>query len=163
MSPFDKWGLDLLGAFPPAKGQRKFIVVAVDYFSKYVEAKLLSTITDLQACKFIWRNIITRYAIPRMIIIDNGWRFISKITIEYCNTFKIQIRLSSVSTPQTNGQVESTNKTILSSIKKKIEGAKGSWDEILPGIIWAMQTTVKDATRHTPFSLVYDSKALLPV
>ena len=126
--PFDKWGLDLLGppSPPSAKGQRKFIIVTVDYFSKYVEAKSLSTITDKQVCQFSWRNIITRYGIPRTIITDNGRQFISKNTIEYCDTFKIQIRFSSESRLQTNGQVESENKIILAGIKKKIEGAKGT-------------------------------------
>ena len=80
--PFEKWGLDLLGSFLPAKGQRKFIIVALDYFSKYLEAEQLSTVTDKQVCQFIWRNIITRYDIPRIIITDNSRQFISKNTIE---------------------------------------------------------------------------------
>lgn len=65
--------------------------------------------------------------------------------------------------PQTNGQVESANKIVLSGIKKKIEGAKGTWDEVLPKILWAMSTIVKDAIGYTPFSLVYGSDAILPV
>ncbi|XP_057537987.1 uncharacterized protein LOC130815514 [Amaranthus tricolor] len=161
--PFDKWGMDLLGPFPPAKGQRKFIIVAIDYFTKYVEAEALSSITDKQVCQFLWRNIITRYGIPRVIITDNGRQFVSKNTIEYCDKFHIQIRFSSVSRPQTNGQVESANKEILNGIKKKIEGVKGNWDEELPRILWASRTTVKEATGHTPFSLVYRPEAVLPV
>ena len=150
---FDKWGMDLPGPFLPAKGQRKFIIVTIDYFTKYVEAKLLSSITDKQVCQFIWRNIITRYDISRVIITDNGRQFVSKNTIQYCDRFGIQIRFSSVSRPQTNGQVESANKEILNSIKKKIEGVKGTWDEELPDILGASRTTVKEATGHTPFSL----------
>ncbi|XP_057545948.1 uncharacterized protein LOC130824941 [Amaranthus tricolor] len=161
--PFDKWGIDLLGPFPRAKGQRKFIIVAIDYFTKYVEAEPLSSVTDNQVCQFIWRNIITRYGIPRVIITDNGRQFISKNTTQYCDKFGIQIRFSSVSRPQTNGQVESANKEILNGIKKKIEGVKGTWDEELTGILWASRTTVKEATRHTPFSLLYGSEAVLPV
>ena len=89
--PFDKWGIDLLGPFPPAKGQRKFIIVVIDYFTKYVEAEALSSITDKQVCQFIWRNIIKRYGIPRVIITDNGRQFVSKNTIEYRDRFNIQI------------------------------------------------------------------------
>ncbi|XP_057543365.1 uncharacterized protein LOC130821594 [Amaranthus tricolor] len=161
--PFDKWGMDLLGPFLPAKGQRKFIIVAIDYFTKYVEAEALSSITDKQVCQFIWRNIITRYGIPRVIITDNGRQFMSTNTTQYLDKFGIQIRFSSVSRPQTNGQVESANKEILNGIKKKIEGLKGTWDEELPGILWASRTTVKEATGHTPFSLVYKSEAVLLV
>ncbi|XP_057522615.1 uncharacterized protein LOC130802624 [Amaranthus tricolor] len=120
--PLDKWGIVLLSPFPPAKGQRKFIIVAIDYFTKYVEAEALSSITDKQVYQFIWRNIITRYGIPRVIITDNGRQFFSKNTMECCDRFNIQIRFSSVSRPQTNGQVESANKEILNGIKKKIEG-----------------------------------------
>ena len=161
--PFDKWGMDLLGPFPPTKGQRKFIIVAMDYLSKYVEIEAPSTITDKQVCQFIWHNIITRYGIPHIIITDNGRQFISKNTVEYCDKFNIQIQFNSVSHPQTNGQVESADKEILNGIKKKIEGAKGTWDEELPGILWASRTTIKYATSHTPFFLVYGSEVVLPV
>ena len=68
-----------------------------------------------------------------------------------------------MSRPQTNRQVESANKEILNGIKKKIEGTKGTWDEHLIGILWASRTIVKEATGHTPFSLVYGSKAVLSV
>ena len=68
-----------------------------------------------------------------------------------------------MSHPQTNGQVESANKEILNGLKKKIEGAKGTWDEQLPGILWVSHTTIKDATSHTSFSLVYGSEVVLPV
>ena len=95
-----------------------------------------------------------RYGIPQVIITDNGRQFISRGTIDDCDNFNIQIRYSSVSRPQMNGQVEST---------KKIEGAKGTWDEELQCILWASRTTIKEATSHTPFSLVYGSEAMLPV
>ena len=68
-----------------------------------------------------------------------------------------------MSCPQTNGQVEYVIKEILNGLKKKIQGAKGTWDEELPGILWTSCTTIKDATCHTPFSLVYVSKAVFPV
>ena len=68
-----------------------------------------------------------------------------------------------MSRPQTNGQVESANKKILNGIKKKIEGVKGTWDEEQPGNLWASRTKIKEATGHTPFSLVYGSEAILPV
>ena len=114
--------MDLLGRpVPPGKGQTKFIIVAVDYFSKYVEAEPLNTITDKQVCQFLWRNIITKYDIRRIIITNNGRQFISQGMIEYCDKFNIQIRYSSMSRPQTNEQVESANKEILNGIKKKIE------------------------------------------
>lgn len=137
--------MDLLDPFPPAKGNMKFIIVAIDYLSKYVEVEAISSITDKKICHFIWRNFITRYCIPCVIITNNRRRIISKNMVEYCDKFNIQVWFSSVSRPQTNGQVESANKEIQNGYKKKIEGAKGTWDEELPGILLASRTIVKEA------------------
>ncbi|XP_065017679.1 uncharacterized protein LOC135644146 [Musa acuminata AAA Group] len=72
---FAQWGLDLLRPFPPASGQRKYIIVGVDYFTKWVEAEPLATITERQIEKFIWRNLVTRFGLPKTIITDNGPQF----------------------------------------------------------------------------------------
>lgn len=101
--------------------------------------------------------------VPQVIISDDGRKFNSAATREYCSRFSIQTRFSSVARPQTNGQVEFENKSILNSIKKKLEGSCGNWVEELPGVLWASRTTIKEATGHTPFSLVFGTEAVLPV
>ncbi|KAL0458115.1 UNVERIFIED_CONTAM: hypothetical protein Slati_0438700 [Sesamum latifolium] len=68
-------GIDIVGPFPLAAGQRKFLLVAVDYFTKWVEAEPLARITEGEVMKFIWKNIICRFGIPREIISDNGRQF----------------------------------------------------------------------------------------
>ncbi|KAL0381941.1 UNVERIFIED_CONTAM: Polyprotein P3 [Sesamum latifolium] len=73
--PFMQWGIDIVGPFPLAAGQRKFLLVAVDYFTKWVEAEPLARITEGEVMKFIWKNIICRFGIPREIISDNGRQF----------------------------------------------------------------------------------------
>ena len=70
--PFAQWGLDLLGPFPPTAGQRKYIIVGVDFFTKWVEAEPLATIAERQIEKFVWRNLVTRFGLPKTIITDNG-------------------------------------------------------------------------------------------
>nr|XP_009419888.1 PREDICTED: uncharacterized protein LOC103999771 [Musa acuminata subsp. malaccensis] len=70
--PFAQWGLDLLGPFPPASGQRRYIIVGVDYFTKWVEAEPLATITEHQVEKFVWKNLVTRFGLPKAIVTDNG-------------------------------------------------------------------------------------------
>ena len=62
--------------------------------------------------------------------------------------------------PRANGQSESTNKTV---IKKQLKKAKGLWDDKLPSVLWAYQTTACTSTGKTPFSLAFDTKAILPV
>ena len=70
--PFAQWGLDIMGPFPMAVRQLKFLVVGIDYFTKWVEAEALATITEKNIRSFVWRNIILRYRIPRVIVSDNG-------------------------------------------------------------------------------------------
>ena len=70
--PFAQWGLDILGPFPRATGNRQFVLVAVDYFTKWVEAKALANIRDVDVKKFVWKNIVTRGGVPNSLISNNG-------------------------------------------------------------------------------------------
>jgi hypothetical protein len=70
--PLTRWGLDLLGPLPPAQGNLRYVVVAVEYFSKWIEAKPLATITSAIVQKFFWQNIVCRFGVPKAITIDNG-------------------------------------------------------------------------------------------
>ena len=101
--PFAQWGLDLLGPFPPASGQRRYIIVGVDYFTKWVEAEPLATIMERQIEKFVWKNLVTRFGLPKTIITDNGPQFAGRKFREFCAHHRIQLRFSSVDHPQTNG------------------------------------------------------------
>ncbi|XP_065023311.1 uncharacterized protein LOC135649130 [Musa acuminata AAA Group] len=121
--PFAQWGLDLLGPFPPASGQRKYIIVRVDYFTKWVEAEPLATTTEYQIEKFVWKNLVTRFGLPRAIITDNGPQFSSRRFQEFCVDHGIQLRFSSVAHPQTNGLAEVTNRTILDGLKRRVTAA----------------------------------------
>ena len=70
--PFTQWGLDILGPFPRATGNQRFVLVAVDYFTKWAEAEALANIWDVDVKKFVWKNIITRFGVPDSLISDNG-------------------------------------------------------------------------------------------
>jgi len=76
--PFSKWGMDIIGPFPPRKGQVKFLLVGIDYFSKWIEVEPLATITAKQVQQFVWKTIIYRYGIPHTIIIDDDRQFIDQ-------------------------------------------------------------------------------------
>ncbi|KAL0449053.1 UNVERIFIED_CONTAM: hypothetical protein Slati_1461700 [Sesamum latifolium] len=82
--PFIQWGMDIVGPFPLATGQRKFLLVAIDYFTKWVEAEPLARITEGEVMKFIWKNIVCRFGIPREIISDNGRQFQGRRIQEWC-------------------------------------------------------------------------------
>jgi len=127
--------MDILGPFPKAMGQRKFLLVVVDYFTKWVEEEAIASITKREVQKFIWKNIITRFGVPRAMVFNNGRQFDTDKLRDYCATYGMQTQFTAVARPQTNRQVESTNKQILNGSKKRLDAAKGLWADELPAIL----------------------------
>jgi len=161
--PFAKWGVDIVGPMPLGKGNRKFIVVAVDYFTKWAEAEALATITTENVIKFLWKSVICRFGIPYAMVTDNGKQFDCDRFREWCAELGIRKSFSTPVFPKSNGQVEATNKTLIQIMKKKLGPKKGAWVEYLPEVLWSYRTTVKTATGETPFALTYGMEAVLPV
>ena len=157
------WGMDILGPFSPDKGQVKFLIVAVDYFTKWIEAKPLTTITAQQVQQFMWKDIICRYGVPHTIITDNDRQFIDKELAKFYIGLGIKHITSSVEHPQTNGQAEAANKVILVELRKRLDTAKGRWPEELIEVLWAYRCTPQSSTNESPFSLVYGADAMIPV
>uniref|UniRef100_A0A2N9IT33 Uncharacterized protein n=1 Tax=Fagus sylvatica TaxID=28930 RepID=A0A2N9IT33_FAGSY len=135
--PFAQWGLDIMGPLPVGRRQLKFLVVGIDYF--------------------------TKFGIPRAFISDNGRQFDNSPFREFCEELGIHNHYSSPGHPQANGQVEVTNRSLLKMIKTRLEGAKGLWPEELPNILWAYRTTARTPTGETPFRLTYGTEAVIPV
>ena len=102
--PFAIWGIDLLSPLPTARPTFKYVVVAVDYFTKWAEAKPLAMISSKKVQDFIWEAIICRYNIPQEIVSDNRMQFDSKEFREFYNELGIKKNFSSVNHPQTNSQ-----------------------------------------------------------
>ncbi|VFQ87045.1 unnamed protein product [Cuscuta campestris] len=161
--PFARFGMDIIGAFPQAQGRKKYVMVAIDYFTKWVEAEAYATITTKQCQRFVWKNIITRFGSPRNIVTDNGPQFRNPGFTKYLDDFGITHNKASVAYPQGNGQVENANRTIVDGIKKRLGDAGTNWLEELPHIIWAYRVTSRRATGETPFVLTYGCEARLPI
>jgi ribonuclease HI len=161
--PFAQWGLDIMGPFPVGIKQAKFLVVAIDYFTKWVEAEPLAIISEKNVKSFVWKAVICRFGIPRVLISNNGKQFDNGPFREMCSQLNIKNHYSSPRHPQANGQVEVTNRTLLKQIKTQLEGAKGMWVEELPSILWAYRTTVRTPTRETLFKLTFGTEAVIPV
>jgi hypothetical protein len=143
----------------------KFIIVAIDYFTKWIEAEAISSITEAQVQKFIWKNLVTRFGLPRVLVFDQGSQFTGLKLQDYLDGLGIKYAHASVCYPQCNGQAEAANKTILGGMRKKMEELDklGKWSEELPGVLWSLRTTEKEATGRTPFSLVYGTEAVIPI
>ena len=155
--------MDILGPFPPASGQRKFLLVAIDYFTKWVEAEPLAQITEGKVESFVKNSTIFRFGIPHVIITDNGRQFDNPKFKDFCARYHIQHRLTSVAHPQSNGEAEVTNRTILHGLKTRLNAAKGLWAEELTSVLWAYRTTPRTAIDESPFNLAYGTEAVLPI
>ncbi|XP_017224963.1 uncharacterized protein LOC108201178 [Daucus carota subsp. sativus] len=160
--PFMKWGMDIVGKMPPAPGQKVYMLVMTDYFSKWIEAEAFRQVTSKEVVSFIKRNILCKFGIPSEIICDNGSQFISDKTEAFCKRYNITLVKSTPRYPQANGQAESSNKILMNNLKRRLSGYKGRWAEELPWVLWSDRTTPKTSTGQTPFSLVYGTEAVLP-
>ena len=83
--PFAQWGLDIIGSFLLTVRQLKFLIVGIDYFTKWVETEVLATITEKNVWSFVWRNIICRYGIPRVLVSNNGKQFDNDSFRDFCS------------------------------------------------------------------------------
>ncbi|KAE8733240.1 Detected protein of unknown function [Hibiscus syriacus] len=161
--PFSMWGIDVIGAITPKSSNGHcFILVAIDYFTKWVEAASYTNIKRSTVCKFIKKEIVCRYGLPERIITDNALNLNNKMMTELCAQFKIKHPNSVAYRPKMNGAVEAANKNIKRIITKTTETYK-DWHEKLPFALYAYRTTVRTSTGATPFSLVYRMEAVLPI
>jgi transposase InsO family protein len=156
-------GVDIVRPMPTEKGNCIFLMVAVDYFTKWAEAEPLMTITTGAIKNFLWKMIICRFGIPYALVTDNGTQFDCKPFHHWCAELKIRHFFSSVYYPQSNGQVEATNKTLVKILKKKLPKRKGGWVEYLLEVMWSYRTTTSSATSETPYSLAFGVEAVIPV
>nr|XP_033508115.1 uncharacterized protein LOC117273129 [Nicotiana tomentosiformis] len=108
-------------------------------------------------------NIICRFSLPKEISCDNRPQFTGKTATEFFKKWHIKRILSTTYHPAGNGQAESSNKSILNNMKKKLEETKGLWPEILSEVLWAHRTTPKTSIGATPYSLVYEIEAIISV
>ena len=152
-----------MGPFSKAVGNKKYLLVCIDYFTKWVETEPLANIRDVDVKRFIWKNFVTRFGVPYALISDNGLQFDRKAFRKYCYDLGIKNRYSTPTYPQGNGQAEAVNKVIMNGLKKRLGDAKGKWVEELPHVLWTYRTTPQKSTRKTHFSMMYGAEAIIPL
>ena len=152
-----------MGPFPKAVGNKKYLLVGTNYFTKWVEAEPLANIRDVDAKRLVWKNIVTRFGVPHVLISDNNLQFDSKMFIKYYGKLGITNRYSTPVYPQGNGQVEAVNKVIVNGLKKMLDDAKGKWVEELRHVLWTYRTMPPKSNGETPFSMTYGAEAVIPL
>ncbi|GJS55093.1 reverse transcriptase domain-containing protein [Tanacetum coccineum] len=160
--PFYQWGLDILGPLLEGPGKLKFIIVAIDYFTKLIEAKPLAKTTGKEVKNFVWQNIVCRFGLPRVIVMDNRTQLVNDPFKSWCEKWKIKQMNTAVAHPQANGLVERANKSLMHGLKARLGRERVGWVDELPNILWAHRTMLKTSNGETPFSLTYGSEAVIP-
>jgi ribonuclease HI/transposase InsO family protein len=162
-SPFQQWGLDIIGPInPPSSQQHKYIVTATDYFTRWSEAAALRTVNTSQVIAFLKSNIITRFGIPDCLVFDNASYFSSLEMSEFALEKGIKLKYSASYYPQGNDLAESTNKNLIKIIKRTVAENHKNWHNALLNALWDDRVTPKAAIGNSPFFLVYGREAILP-
>ncbi|XP_056688165.1 uncharacterized protein [Spinacia oleracea] len=160
--PFSTWGIDIIGKITPTGvGGHEYVLVAIDYFIKWVKACSFSQITAKHVAKFLERNIFCRYGVPHEIISDQGSHFRAEVQ-ELLEKYRVKHHKSSPYRPQMNGAVKSANKNLKVIIEKMAENHK-DWPNKLHFALWGYRTSILTSIGVTPYSLVYGMEVVQPV
>ena len=160
--PFYQIGIDFVGPLPITERGNKYIIVAMDYFTKWPEAKAVSEATAKEVSKFIYEDIICRHGCLKKILSDRGSHFNNQMIRELMEKFKIKHGFSTPYHPKTNGLVERFNKTLCEALAKLENNGKNNWDLNIAPILFAYRTNKHNSTKIEPFYLVYGRKGILP-
>ncbi|XP_027075959.1 uncharacterized protein [Coffea arabica] len=160
--PCSMWGTDVIGTIdPPASNGHRFILVAIEYFTKWVEAESFKHVTKKVVANFSRDHIICRFGVPETLITDNAKHLNNDMVDRLCEQFKIRHRNSAIYRPQMNGAVKAANKNLKKIIRKMTERHR-DWHEKLPYALMAYRTAIRTSTGATPYSLMYGIEAVLP-
>ncbi|GJS28599.1 reverse transcriptase domain-containing protein [Tanacetum coccineum] len=148
---FSHWGINILRPLPTTPGSLKFLAIAVEQSTKWVEAKPLTTSNRRQTENFVWEHIICSFGVPQIITLKDNKQFIEGISADFCKGLKTVQSLSYVTE-----HVE-----IMSYIKKQLVRNQQGWVDDLPRILWVHKTLPMNSQNETPFTLTYGSKAII--
>nr|GEZ82811.1 reverse transcriptase domain-containing protein [Tanacetum cinerariifolium] len=158
---FDVWGINFMGPFLSSIGN-KYILVAVDYLSKWVEVKALPTNDARVVVRFL-KSLFSRFGTPKAIISDRGTHFCNEQFSRVMAKYGVTHRLSTAYHPQTSGQVEVTNRGLKRILERTVGENHASWSDKLEDALWAFQTAFKTLIGCTPYRLVYGKVCYLPL
>ena len=140
-----------------------YIIVATEYLTKWAEVKAVKSDMAAYAAPFMYKNIISRFGVPKILVSDRGIHFLNSLIQEMTDKFQIDHRKTTPYHPQTNGQTERVNGILVNILRKTMMDYKRDWDTKLTVTLWAYRTTFKLTTQATLFSLVYGLETTPPI
>lgn len=161
--PFELIGIDMVGPLKLTNSGNRYIIVMTEYLTKWVEAKAVPNKEAGTVAEFLYNNVITRYGTPERMITDQGKEFENETIKALQTVMNIKGVHSTPYHPQSNGQVERTNKTLCDTLKAYTIEKGDEWDRWLPSTLYAYRTMTQSSTKFTPSSLLYGFEMKTPI
>ncbi|MCO5591085.1 hypothetical protein L7F22_045062 [Adiantum nelumboides] len=160
---FEKWGIDAIGPLPITARGKCYILTAVDYLSRWAEAKPVKQITSKDVAKFVYEDICCKFGMPLELLSDKDPGFRGELVDYLCENLHVRRRFTTPYYPQCNGMNERFNGELIRMLTKMTQSNVKTWDLELPCALWAYRTAIKTGIGFSPFHLVFGKEALLPI
>lgn len=162
LDPWHTIGIDIMGPFPVTARQKRFLLVIVDYFTRWIEVFPMRTTTSTNVAEILINEIFARYGLPRYILSDNGPQFVSNLFQEFCRIMTIKRKLTTNYHPQTN-MSERVNRTLKPLIAIFAQNRPHSWDKEIQQLAFAIRTSINETTGDTPAFLMFGRDPRIPL
>ena len=162
-APLDRVAIDILGELPLTDQGNRYVLVLSDYFTKWTEAYPIPDQTAQTVADTIVTKFVSRFGVPRQLHSDQGRNFESALFAEMCKLLGVTKTRTTPYRPQSDGQVERFNRTLLQMLRTLVREAQDDWDDLLPYVTMAYRSTVHESTGCSPNLLMLEREINLPL